>query len=701
MESTDGIKVRSAYMTQTLEPFYGYLYHWGGEEVIDRFRGIGVHLYCGSIGGIGWVGENEYNFDEIDAFVEELVQADPNMVLCPRIGLEAPSWWLDIHKEQLFVRDDGVTITQSFASRVWRNDAGEALRKFLEHVKSAWYADRILGFLLCAGNSAEWFYHIYYSEGGVKLVQPFTVDCSEIMRQEFIRWLSEKYSDVDTLRKAWGESGIFFDGVQIPNAMERAETHVGSLIDPQKGRKVLDFWECYNDVMADSILHFARIFKETADRFLCGFFYGYTLNWLCTFLGKHTGHLSLWKVLESPHIDFLAGPNIYERNLGRMTAFMAPSGSVKAHGKLWIAECDTRTHKADKGQTWRGMSVPANLHESIALLRKDFSKVLTHDAGLWWFDMYGNWFSDREVLEDFKAMKRILNDAQSSTNSTKHEIALIIDEKSLYYIGMDRFYTGGGENTHFALGRIGTSYDVFLLSDIGYVDMSQYKLVIFMDCYKVTVQERAAIEGVLKKEGRTILWLNATGVINEDSLNIANASALTEMALKLHIGPRQLIIRTLNTIHPYLEGVDKPVPNEGIVWREFGVNTPVDPSVSCVDESVRVLGTYVDNGEAGFCVKDFGNWKSVFIGVTGLPVPLLRNIAKDAGVHIYNDHGDITETNGEYLSIHTFFGGSRTIKLPQVCDVYNAFTGKLLFCAVDSFHVELEPSSTSIYRLSF
>ena len=62
-----------------------------------------------------------------------------------------------------------------------------------------------------------------------------------------------------------------------------------------------------------------------------------------------------------------------------------------------------------------------------------------------------------------------------------------------------------------------------------------------------------------------------------------------------------------------------------------------------------------------------------------LKLPVLRGIARNAGVHLYSEKGDVLYATPDLLAVHTVSGGCRTFSLPrQVEVVYDLYNQRLL-----------------------
>jgi len=102
-------------------------------------------------------------------------------------------------------------------------------------------------------------------------------------------------------------------------------------------------------------------------------------------------------------------------------------------------------------------------------------------------------------------------------------------------------------------------------------------------------------------------------------------------------------------------------------------------------------------------VKDYGDWRSVFVGIPYITSELLRSIAVDSGVHLYFD-GELASlhANSEIVSIHSRSDRATQgeLRLPSPSKVTDAFTGETYSSEpVSSIQIELAPSETLVLLL--
>jgi hypothetical protein len=105
----------------------------------------------------------------------------------------------------------------------------------------------------------------------------------------------------------------------------------------------------------------------------------------------------------------------------------------------------------------------------------------------------------------------------------------------------------------------------------------------------------------------------------------------------------------------------------------------------------------------GLGVKTFNagtadEWHSVYSATPNIPSPVLRGVARYAGVHLYNEEGDVLYATPRFVAAHTVKGGPRTFKLPQPAEVvYDLYNRKQLGQNTAEFCTQLPPASTALF----
>ncbi len=432
-----------------------YMSYNPNTKYYTQFGNAGVHIFTFSatpteagytLSKETWTAPNKWDYSQTDERSMMVMSSDEHAYFFPRLYLRAPKWWTDSHPDELVTYDpgDGKPIpflhsegrrVPSWASEVWRKDTAMAIQRYIRHMEQSPWADRLIGYHIASGTTEEWMMW-----GGN---DDQWVDYSKPNREAFHRWLKAKYSSIDALRTAWQNTNVTFDTAAIPTKKQRAASTFDSLRDPSSEQQVIDYYLYNSDLVVDTIAYFAQVVKQaTRNEKLVGAFYGYVLQLAADQRQQNAGHLSIKKLLECPHVDFITSPTSYAfRAPGTgYTHFMSLSDSVKAHGKLWMDENDYKTWLSpgligDWGKT-------ATCEESIQQQQREFGCVMGHSCGKWWFDMGGGWFDDPKMMKAIGNMAGIADKSLAWDRSPADEIALIVDPHSLAWMRTGNEFSG-------------------------------------------------------------------------------------------------------------------------------------------------------------------------------------------------------------------------------------------------------------------
>ena len=119
--------------------------------------------------------------------------------------------------------------------------------------------------------------------------------------------------------------------------------------------------------------------------------------------------------------------------------------------------------------------------------------------------------------------------------------------------------------------------------------------------------------------------------------------------------------------HPLLERLDLPdavIGSPGKSAKLFSVR----------DSAATTLGTLPGSDAVTLAIKKMSNWTSLYSITPLLPPGFYRELARMAGVHIYNEKDEALYANRSYLTLCCNEAGPRTIRLPHVADVFDPFT---------------------------
>ncbi len=669
-------------------------------EYFRDFAGAGVDLFgfITTPAGDGWDGvacawtaPDRFDFSEIDRRVAAVLAERPGAFIYLQLDLYAPQWWCERNPDDVILHDPGDGkpvplhyynnyLAASWASDRWRRDLAEGCRRLEAHIAAAPYADRIIGYHLCSGDGGrEWMWF------GANASQ--ATDFSPVNRANYGRWLRANYRTEAALRTAWGDPQATFESAVIPTKAARQGARLGAWRDPAREQPVIDFYRYHAELPAETIAYFARELKAASGRRkVVGAYYGYTLQ-LAGPTGhlQETGHLGLGRLLDCPDIDFLASPTSYAyRQVGGTgtSFFMAPTGSVRARGKLWVDENDIRTSLAPVpvGQWGR----PANVAGDLLQIDKEAGHCLTEGVGHYWFDI-GFDYHHPEIMARIKDRMAAAAEASALSRAPVDEIAAVQDEESFGYVNATHPLAAWLTFLQIpALHRAGAPVGQYLLDDVGRI--KNRKLFLFFSAFAPDARERRAVDE-LKRDGHVLVFVGPAGLYRNGKLDPAGMEALTGIRLKIspEAAPLQVAVASGGT--PWTEWLNGAV---------YGVPDAVSPAFFAEDPAATTLGT-LPGGRAGLVVKKFPTWTSVWSAAPLLPARLLRNIAKAARVHLYIDTEDVVWASENLLGISVQAGGSRTIRLPRAMDVKSLYDGKGIGKTIREFQAEFADLQTRVF----
>jgi len=401
------------------------------------------------------------DYSEFDEIVRRIVAECPDAFIFPRINIAMPRKWLQENPYETVVTEKGPR--ESLYSDLFMRDGAELLKTLVAHIRSADYSGRIAGYQLCGGTTQEWMhYDLFgsYSEMGMK---------------KFCQWCSDKYGIKD---------------IKIP---EREDFDKGILTD-----EIQKYYEFCNEMPSKTIEHFAKALKDFINNEqIVGVFYGYSAYVNNQLWGLH----GLSNVINSPYIDFFSSPCCYDfnRELGFDWGDMIPADSLKLHKKLYFVECDIRTHLTKRMQDSRPNEYPDNilllvdsngnktvwsgppsLELSISAIGKAFAHQITKGSGIWWFDMWGGWYHDKEIMNALSEMKLIYDKSKnkSTENLPAAEVVLFIDEKAYANIPQGNHLLNTVNHYRIKMSHSGIPFDMCLVEDAEKV-INKYKCAIF------------------------------------------------------------------------------------------------------------------------------------------------------------------------------------------------------------------------------
>lgn len=405
----------------------------------------------------------EPDYSEFESTVNRILAECPDALIFPRIHVSMPRKWITENPDETVATLKG-GFRESLFSDAFRRDGAELLKALVSHIRSSRYAGRVAGYHLCGGLTQEWMHHDGFGS------------YSEMGMRKFKEFMLVRY-------------GV--KNAPVPSREEFEKRDYMELTSK--------YGEFCCEKVAETIDYFSKTLKELINgEQVVGVFYGY-----CGFVNDFLlGLHGLSHIISSPNIDFFSSPCCYDgnRNLGIDWGDMVPADSLKHHGKLYFVECDVRTHLTKSLHDCRpDMDYPKNVYTlfdangnktvwsgpdtkelSLSAIRKAFAHQLTKASGIWWFDMWGGWYHDEEIMAEIQKMKVVaeLSANKKSEEYPLAETAVFIDEKAYANLHRRGPFLDTVNRIRVAMGNTGIPFDIYMVEDAREV-LAKYKAAIF------------------------------------------------------------------------------------------------------------------------------------------------------------------------------------------------------------------------------
>ena len=644
-----------------------------------------------------WIGENEYDYTEMDRVIYKELQNHPDTYLIVTLKLDVPDWWTEENPDELIVINDGSQSGVSFASEKFVKEATESNLDKLEHMMQQGYANRIIGVALTSCRTSEW---LWYADG--QIAQDFSKPGLEAWR----KWLKETYETDKALQKAWNRTSVTLDTATVPTFEERTGTTYSTLLDPATQRDTIDYATFMQDLVAQRLNDYSKTINEALDdRIIMGAYYGY-LNNVYYYAASNTLHYGIEAVLENEDIDFFAGPSVYgERYDGQAGSYMQMVESVLAHDKALIVENDTRTsawnNLSTEMLTRESMGPTYNVSDTLSQLERDFANQLTRGVGQWYYNMWGTWFEHQQYSDLIEIMynERVVNQARKTEYQS--DICYIIDEDMYTYMAYGDFNANYDVlywllfEQRSELARIGVSVDMYCMSDLEKGLVPDYKIYIMLSPIEMDESERAAAEKHLKNDNKTIVWQYISGASDGREISAKNMSDMIGMNVVFDTNKRELSATFAKKEHSLLQGI------EGKFYGSTSGRKVVSPLGIINDKGATILGYMNDNPQqAAIAIKKMKDWTSIYSAVPCLPTEFFVNLLDESGIHRYSKNkNDVIFANDNYVAINTEYGGSKEISLDGTYSVYDVYGCKMYSMSTDTIKFDMEDNSTKLFRL--
>lgn len=666
-----------------------------------QMASAGIKLHT-SVLFSGWVGKDKIDYTLTDKTLEAIMTVSDDIYYIPRIKLNVPIEWCREYPDEVFVYENGpdnpeeiksIVATelhdtcgimkntglgkaekvhkikstgsigmQSFASEKWLEDAGDILEKLIHHIENGPYADRVVG------------YHIAYGLCGETVLwgRPTTKigDYSSCAKKAFYKWGINKYGSPECLAEKWNQSGITAENIIIPTKEQRqgiTEDFDEFFRRNEEDLICIDYDEFMSDINVDAMEYFSKIVKENTDNKPVGFFYGYILG---VYNPAYTGHLGIERVLNSEYIDFVTAPKAYYKKVvGESGGSFLPIQSV-VKKKIWLDELDNQTHLINYDY-----SLCKDFNDSRSVMWREACKNASYGSNFWWMDLYGGAFDSDELLNEVTKIEKFKKKVCKGKASSKSEVLVVVDEQAFYHTRKSFELQDMHWEILRQIGKSGTLVDIYRLSDLKDMELSNYKFVVFLMPYSMDSNTYTDILDSLNKDA-VVFWNYAPGASNgfETMTNLCG--------LKFKLSD----IKATDGF-TLVESEDTPAAVEMDSF-EFFVKDETQvanlKSQGCEDyghipmleivnsDDINVLAKYKNGCIAGAETKYLGH-KNICFTMASIKAEHWANLFKEAGVFMYAPPNIVVYGNENFISVFNDKAIKCSLVFPQKCS-FTCFT---------------------------
>ena len=469
---------------------------------------------------------------------------------------------------------------------------------------------------------------------------------------------------------------------------------------------VVDFYSFWNGIVPETIDLFCGVVKEaTAKTKVVGAFYAY----LFEFAGnQESGHLAVQELLKSRNLDFVVVTASYgNRQLGTGGSILrSPHTSLQLHGKLWYEDNDTvsflfpevskRIGDAEWERSKVALAATDTAEESKWIYERGAGFVLGNGIYQALFDLHGGYYDHPDLLKAVSGIYRVFQESAKYDRTSAAEILVIADERSaMYTTYRSALQAQNLYDPPYRLIKCGAPYDAVYLNDVALLDMARYKLVIVLNAYCLDDAQRQLLAQQVMRPGKTVFWVYGPGLFSPEASTPDGPSQITGIALS--VDPVGALVSPRIVLKPQTGAFTDRLTATGI--SAMGPELPAAGAAWATDPDAQVLGTDFATGRATLVRKKVGASTSVYAVTASLPADFYRELARDAGVHVYNDLNDTLYASNGYLSLNADGAGDRHLRFPAPVSVYDPFTDRLLAEQVTTYDLPLRDKETRILRL--
>lgn len=604
-----------------------------------------------------WLAPGKYDFSKLDEHAALMLEACPDAVFLLGVGCFMPEWWVESNPDDATSHADGsprykLREAQALSSKKWLRDAEEPLRALIDHLKKSPYGRRVWAVSVAEHTNSEWFWTVRDARG-----KPIVSGYSPADLVTFREFLRRKYRNDAALAAAWRMPGTTFDTARMPPEETHTRGRIGTLLDPERDRQLMDWFEYRNLSVAEALIELCRIVKDASDgKLLAGAYYGYFVEMASNIpraIHDH-GHNGWLETAKSPCVDFVRAPTRYDlRRIGAPDGVMQVYDTYTRHGKVVYLECDLRT--AYRESRTAGLTIyvghPTTGYQTVAVLNRAFGMSLAAGIARYWYDISAGGYREPVLQALLKEHKRIYDELPPVKNLTPRDVAVVLDRDSVYCTkrnAKDAVLPAIAGPLFRDLNRLGASFRVLDLDDLWDETLPPHKFYIMANAFCLSEEQREKLLKRFASEKATVLWLYAPGAFYPER------------------GPRAEFCGDFLGLKTVMDkGVAAPVMKTATPLPETTctVAKPFAPWFRPESGFDEVLGRD-DSGRPLLVGVEKNGATHLFSALPALPPEIVRHLAGRSGAHLYTpDAGDPVWVGNDVVFLHAATGGKKSIRL--------------------------------------
>ena len=719
---------------------YGY-----STKIVKEIASTGIHVYnidtnlFGDDTGFSTpvsTADGVWDFSKLTDMMDMIVKADPQAKFVLRPAAGAPDWWKDANPNELIQNQTGSAQGRfgrygSLFSDPLRGRWTTGAQMLKNALAEKGLDTRVIGLVATGETSQEWInddnlFNVYSN------IQPLVYGPRD--RAAFGAWSAQRGTNCDVPTVAQFQAATY-----IGNAQR------SMFLNPSTDGCVIEFYRYRSQSKIDAIDFVTRLLKRTFPQRQIGVIYGYFNE----MVGNPTsGHGALGKLLSLASIDYINPmPSYLDRLTPGTQLERQPFSSVSLHGKklftdldqgssvskinydllcesyrtssdphlheVWIVNCDSGDPRSLYNYQMSEAAFPVDVATTLSNWKNFLGFSLGRGVSYSYLSLH-NWIenkdtdksyiSDPGLISGVRELNIIKTQAASFPATSVAEVLVVTDEDSANYTryaeaGLNKansLQTPGDMSLQslsvprLGLSRMGAPYDHVLLSDLGSVDTSKYKMVVFLNAWSVDSAMRATIANKLKNGGRTLVFNYAAGLYKDGVKNAANIKDLVGVNVETNNQLYKPAITTDTSQYQLFNQVHTIAPSFSINVDYF---YPADGSAYVIGKQTN--GAYA--GSPSMAIRDFQTWKSLWTPTVALSPAAFRDIATSAGVNIYSNTDDPVYINASYATLAAKTSGNKTLSFPSAVMLYDT-NGALLQSGKRTYSFYAASGEVKIFR---